>query len=430
MNRKFIWIPFFCMILVFPFWMGCASSNQGEFTEVTDDSKTESPQISEETPSEKPVETQSTKTQTGTTEKSPVAIPYEKNKDPDRATGTFVKKKKKDKDYVAMKVFYGTTRQYTGKTSSPKFYSHVESDHLEYGVATVTVPTDPKMRAKGSLTTPLQIFEIKLQKEDPKKHVILQKVGRLKEDRFFGQLNGKLDTNRSMLVFVHGFNNTFEYVAQRTGQLAYDLEFKGVPVFFSWPSNGQVEDYIKDANRIRAAAIDLRVFLKNLHSRTDAESIYLMAHSMGSVGLTNALYDLSLELRDIRKPLFSEVILAAPDIDEKEFAKLFRVFQKITKRTTLYASSKDQALIISREINGYSRLGDSRDGIVILPGLDSIDVSQLDTSLIGHAYFGDNQSVITDIYRLIRGKPVSNRDQLVERFLKGLSFWEFVPPEK
>ena len=56
---------------------------------------------------------------------------------------------------------------------------------------------------------------------------------------------------------------------------------------------------------------------------------------MGSVGLTNALYDMSLELKDIRKPLFSEVILAAPDIDEKEFAKLFRVFQKITKRTTL-----------------------------------------------------------------------------------------------
>lgn len=408
-----------CLLLVLPLWIGCASGKQGEFSEVNESSGTETPQQIEEM--------EHLDTQIEPTETAPIETKTPDSKGPDRATSTFTQKKK-DKGFVAMDVFYGTTRHYTGKKSSPKFYGHVESDQLEYGVATVTVPTDPKMRAKGSLTTPLQVFEIQFQKEDPKKHVILQKVGVMSEGQFFNQLNGRLDTSNSMLVFVHGFNNTFEYVAQRTGQLAYDLEFKGAPVFFSWPSNGQAEDYIKDANRIRAAVIDLRVFLKNLHSRTQAKSIYLVAHSMGSVGLTNALYDLSLEMQGNAKPLFSEVILAAPDIDEKEFAKLFKVFQKVTKRTTLYASSNDQALIISREVNGYSRLGDSREGIVILPGLDSIDVSRLDTSLIGHSYFGDNQSVIADLYKLIRGKPVSQRRQLVKRLLKGLSFWEFVPP--
>jgi len=418
---------FWCLLWVFPLWLGCAASSQGEYSDVSENPGLKPSQFSNEATDDKQVETQPSDTPKETTE--PLSEETESNdkQDPDRATPTFAKKNK-DNGFVAMDVFYGTTRHYTGKKSSPKFYGHVESDHLEYGIATVTVPTDPKMRAKGSLTTPLQVFEIKFQKEDPKKHVILQKVGILKEDEFFSQLNGHLDTSESMLVFVHGFNNTFEYVAQRTGQLAYDLEFKGAPVFFSWPSNGQAEDYIKDANRIRAAVIDLRIFLKSLHSRTQAKSIYLVAHSMGSVGLTNALYDLSLEMRGQSKPLFTEVILAAPDIDEKEFAKLFKVFQKVTQRTTLYASSKDQALIISREVNGYSRLGDSRDGIVILPGLDSIDVSRLDTSLIGHSYFGDNQSVIADLYKLIRGKPVSQRSQLVKRLLKGLSFWEFVPP--
>ncbi|CCQ90988.1 exported hypothetical protein [Nitrospina gracilis 3/211] len=334
---------------------------------------------------------------------------------------------KQQKGFVVTNVFYGTTRKYTGVKISPKFYGGDAGNELEYGIATISVPTDPKMRSKGSLTTPLTVFEVQLEKEDPKKHVILTKAGRLSKEVFLERLNGSLNEHPAMLVFVHGFNNTFEYAVQRAAQLAYDLEFDGTSVVFSWPSNGQAQDYIKDANRIRAAAIDLRHFLKTLHKGTHAKSVYLVAHSMGSVALTNALHDLALEMKEQESPIFSEVILAAPDIDQIEFEKLFAEFKRITARTTLYASSRDQALIISREVNGYRRAGDSTGGILTLPGLDSIDVSRLDTNLIGHSYFGDNKSVISDIYRLIRGSPIYQRGKLVKRTLKGLTFWEFIP---
>ncbi|CAI2718872.1 alpha/beta hydrolase [Nitrospina watsonii] len=334
---------------------------------------------------------------------------------------------KQQKGFVVTNVFYGTTRKYTGVKISPKFYGGDAGETLEYGIATISVPTDPQMRSKGSLTTPLTIFEMQLEEEDPKKHVILTKAGRLSKDVFLQRLNGNLTDHPAMLVFVHGFNNTFEYAVQRAAQLAYDLEFDGTSVVFSWPSNGQAQDYIKDANRIRAAAIDLRLFLKTLHQGTEAKSVYLVAHSMGSVALTNALHDLALEMKERQKPIFKEVILAAPDIDQVEFAKLFAEFKRITERTTLYASSRDQALIISREVNGYRRAGDSSDGILTLPGLDSIDVSRLDTNLIGHSYFGDNKSVISDIYRLIRGSPIYQRGKLVKRSIAGLTFWEFIP---
>ncbi|MCF8721165.1 alpha/beta hydrolase [Nitrospina gracilis] len=334
---------------------------------------------------------------------------------------------KQQKGFVVANVFYGTTRKYTGIKTSPKFYGGEAGDELEYGVATISVPTDPKMRSKGSLTTPLTIFEVQLEEEDPKKHVILKNAGRLSKEVFLERLNGNLANHPAMLVFVHGFNNTFEYAVQRAAQLAYDLEFDGTSVVFSWPSNGQAQDYIKDANRIRAAAIDLRQFLKTLHKGTQAKSVYLVAHSMGSVALTNALHDLALEMKEQEGPIFDEVILAAPDIDQIEFQKLFAEFKRITARTTLYASSRDQALIISREVNGYRRAGDSTGGILTLPGLDSIDVSRLDTNLIGHSYFGDNKSVISDIYRLIRGSPIYQRGKLVKRTLKGLTFWEFIP---
>jgi len=334
---------------------------------------------------------------------------------------------KQQKGFVAVNVFYGTTRKYTGSKVAPKFYGGEAGDALEYGVSTVSVPTDPKLRARGSLTTPLTVFEIQLEKEDPKKHVILTRASRLDKDKFLQRLNENLDAHPAMLVFVHGFNNTFEYAVQRAAQLSYDLEFDGTSVVFSWPSNGQAQDYIKDANRIRAAAIDLRTFLKDLHQGAKAKSVYLVAHSMGSVALTNALHDLALEMKEARKPVFDEVILAAPDIDRVEFRKLFAEFKRITARTTLYASSRDQALIVSREVNGYIRAGDSTGGILTLPGLDSIDVSRLDTDLIGHSYFGDNKSVISDIYRLIRGSPIYQRGKLVKRTIQGLTFWEFIP---
>jgi len=76
-------------------------------------------------------------------------------------------------------------------------------------------------------------------------------------------------------------------------------------------------------------------------------------------------------------------------------------------RLTLYASSLDKALVASRKIHRYARAGDAGDDIVIVEGLDSIDASAVDTSLLGHSYFGDNRSVISDIYNLLRspGQP-------------------------
>lgn len=38
------------------------------------------------------------------------------------------------------------------------------------------------------------------------------------------------------LLFVHGYNNSFTFAAQRIAQLVVDTDFKGMASFFSWPS--------------------------------------------------------------------------------------------------------------------------------------------------------------------------------------------------
>jgi hypothetical protein len=62
-----------------------------------------------------------------------------------------------------------------------------------------------------------------------------------------------------------------------------------------------------------------------------------------------------------------------------------------------------------------------------MPGLDSIDVSAVDTSFLGHSYVGDNTSVISDIARLLRsGVPPSQRCGLQQSPDPAASYWTFI----
>ena len=102
-------------------------------------------------------------------------------------------------------------------------------------------------------------------------------------------------------------------------------------------------------------------------------------------------------------------------------------FNQVAARTTLYASSNDEALRLSKQYQGYQRAGDVRPQIVITPGVDSIDVSAVDTSLLGHSYYGDNTSVISDIARLLRtGLPPERRCGIQAAGDTLVRYWSFL----
>jgi esterase/lipase superfamily enzyme len=128
-------------------------------------------------------------------------------------------------------------------------------------------------------------------------------------------------------------------------------------------------------------------------------------------------------------PLFREVILTAPDIDAEIFKRdIAPAIVKTADRVTLYASSNDEALAVSKTVNGGPRAGDSGSGIVVVPGLETIDVSAVDTSLLGHSYYGENGTVLSDIFFLLRrGLPASRRPNLVQEMHLGLPYWVMRP---
>jgi len=43
-----------------------------------------------------------------------------------------------------------------------------------------------------------------------------------------------------------------------------------------------------------------------------------------------------------------------------------------------------------------------RARLVVVPGVETIDASHVDTSLLGHSYFAETRSVLSDMFYLIR----------------------------
>jgi esterase/lipase superfamily enzyme len=256
---------------------------------------------------------------------------------------------------------------------------------------------------------------------------MLQSVKMQDKETYFKQMAERIAKNgKSTFLFVHGYNVSFADAARRAAQITFDLRFGGEPVFYSWPSQGATTKYTVDEANIEWAKHNMKNFLRDYLTKTKADDIYLVAHSMGNRGLTKALIDLMNEHPKLKDKI-TEVILAAPDIDADVFRRDIapKMVQKIAKPITLYVSSDDLALIASRKVHGNPRAGDAGKGVVIVPGVETIDASGVDTSFLSHSYFATTKTIIEDILDLIKsGKRAPDRETLERVSQANVTYWK------
>ena len=306
---------------------------------------------------------------------------------------------------------------------------------LELGVCEVSIPPDHRT---GVVESP-SVFRLEFV-EDPQKHVVLKRVVHQPDDAFYADLKETIDDSveGQAFVFIHGYNVGFPSAVKRTAQIAIDLKFKGAAICYSWPSYGGLASYTGDEANVNWTVVQLERFLQDVAARTQVRTMHLIAHSMGNRALTQALERLALRAEtDI--PL-AQVILAAPDVDSGEFRTRFApALMKLARRVTLYDSSNDRALVASTKVHGYTRAGLSGPHLTVVPGLDTVDVSPIDTSLIGHSYYGDNPLMIRDLGALMgRDAPAAARIWLRQSLSNDeFQYWvfrtdtpvELMPPE-
>ena len=317
--------------------------------------------------------------------------------------------------------FYAAYQISKQSWSTPVVFSGDYRNQVEYGSCTVSIPPHHQ---PGALESPnLFRFEVT---PDPEQHVVLAEIKPLSEDRFYQQMQQlQAEKGKNLLVFIHGYNVSFEDAARRTAQMSFDLKFPGAPVFYSWPSQANWYGYATDQANIRDSVQLIKTFLMDLAQKSGADTINLVAHSMGNVGLTEALKEMA---NATSEPLFNQVVLAAPDIDTDVFRdEIAPSIIGKARRLTLYTSKSDLALVASRYFNRGSRAGDSASELLLIPGIETIDATNVDSSLLGHSYYGSSVSVLTDLENLLKNQPIQERPYLRRSVATTEPYWEFDP---
>jgi esterase/lipase superfamily enzyme len=163
--------------------------------------------------------------------------------------------------------------------------------------------------------------------------------------------------DRSVLVFIHGFNNRFEDSVYRFAQIVHDSGAHSVPVLVTWPSRGSLLAYGYDRESTNYTRNALENLFQYLARDSEVKEVSVLAHSMGNWLALESLRQMAIRNGDL-PPKFKNVMLAAPDVDVDVFRSQIADMGRQRPRFTLFVSRDDRALAFSRRIWGnVARLG-------------------------------------------------------------------------
>ena len=248
---------------------------------------------------------------------------------------------------------------------------------------------------------------------------------------------------RDLLIYVHGYDYSFEEAVLRTSAIVALYEAAGarlVPFVFTWPSDGRklpFRSYYRDRDDARNSALALSRGFQKLAERLEAlwrqeqdrrrqggadgesllcdQQIHVMAHSMGNFAFAHALARMADEGARPRR-IWGEVILAAADEDEDVFepGKRLESLTHFCRRVTCYIDRDDVALKISDVTKtNPDRLG--AQGPVrprsLPPQIEVVDcepVTRAKRDISRHQYYYKEQAVIADIVAVLSGLPADD----------------------
>lgn len=242
--------------------------------------------------------------------------------------------------------------------------------------------------------------------------------------------------NNEVVLYVHGFNETFASAAFTAAELCHFLGREPVCAFFSWPASSSgnfLTSYTSTTESARYAENDLRKMIRLLATAPGVERLQLLAHSRGSAVLLSALRDLFTEViaagkEPINTFRIDNLVLFSPDIDvdlafqditsEISDPSMFSVWpsgrlpRSLHGRLTIYSSPEDRALLVSKILfRSSSRVGNLRAEDIseatqrYLAPFDKIDIIVYEgrrTDAFGHSYFTTNPRVSSDVIELLR----------------------------
>ena len=294
-----------------------------------------------------------------------------------------------------------TLRNRTGSDKADEYFGG-ERDSLQAGICKLArTPLDP-----------LKPIAEKAPFHIPDEIVKLDAITELSDEDFWQRMEDA-GSGQAPVLYMHGFYISFERGCRRALILKESLGLEGRFLLFSWPSDGSITNYTHDEADLYWSVYPLREVLTDMISRFGKGNINIVAHSLGTRGVVLALVLLAQTHKD-DEPLINNVVLIAPDIDIGIFEQYLPLIRPLARNMTVYASSNDSPLALSRQVHGYPRLGEAGEHLEDLQGIEIIDISGVPRRApSGHVYHLNQSLVTEDLDQLInKNKTAAQRKNL------------------
>jgi esterase/lipase superfamily enzyme len=205
-----------------------------------------------------------------------------------------------------------------------------------------------------------------------------------------------------VLIYVHGFKQTFETASLDAAHLSDGIKFQGRTMVFSWPSKAGLFDYAYDRESAMWSRDEFERVLHSIVTTPSAGRIHIVAHSMGTMLALESLRQLYTRYGDTVVGRIGAVVFAAPDIDMDVFSSAINRIGPLAGKVTVITATNDRALALSGRIaGGMTRVGAGEKAAIERLGVRVIDASDAGWGIINHDLFMSNAEVQRVIRRLV-----------------------------
>jgi esterase/lipase superfamily enzyme len=316
--------------------------------------------------------------------------------------------------------FFATNRADSG-SDAPMLerFGAERAEALKYGYFDTRI--EPNL-GLGMLINPTQWFQ--------DEEIRIETVQPLERTDFVAELSDQVEASPrgSLLVVVHGFRERFPSALRKTAFIGHVLDINSPVLLFDWPGNqgSSPRGYLRAREVAEASGAELAATLRLVIDEIDPDRLWLFANSLGAQVVADAfgiLYqDQSFADAEVE---FEDVVLTAPDVDHAAFDERFKdEVLALADKLTVYVSSNDRALVLSRIINRSPRRGEStlspdqleeaiRIAELIEPGedhMDLIDVTPVNRTRNFHSFSLETPEFFDDLYlRLANSEAPDSR---------------------
>ncbi|WP_455219153.1 alpha/beta hydrolase [Kaarinaea lacus] len=338
----------------------------------------------------------------------------------------------------AMRYFYVTNRAMTEEADELRYRFGAErGSELKFGFFDTKV--EPSV-GLGMFINPSEWFQ--------NEEIKIKKMDELQQQELVAQVKNLVEASphRSLLVVVHGFREAFPSALRKTAFLGHVLDINSPILLFDWPGNqgSSLRGYRRARNVAIESGADLAKTLELIVREINPEKLWIIGNSMGGQVIADAFSHLyqNPEFADTGYE-FEDVIMTAPDVSQEEFDNQFK--QEITsmaRNLTVYVSSNDRALVMSRIVNRDPRRGEStlspdmleeavRISALLEPGedlIDLVDVTPVNRTRNFHNFSLETPEFFDDLYLRLTNEKNPNSG-LIYRFQTkdGANYWVLTP---